>query len=497
MHLQRIQVPDFRVLKNVDISFEKEFVPKVFPLGSQNGGGKSTLLQLIFVLLHCSVDPERVTFLRNILDGFKIYDDAEKRILAIIDIWDGEKIVQLEFFSYRDSYIEKLMSSSSKDEVSGYAYLTFSVSTKLEAVKNKILIAEKEISNLKKTINRLETFKKIENDEERRSRLRRELLELRESGLRIPVATTKASILTRTSLLTLEEIQEQVQETLEVSKLNAEKYYEERDNLEGALQKVTDYLQSKSLTYICNYSVNENEKNEEALLCKVSNIEINEVEVFLNKLSKKTFLAAPATQVFLFLDKESRKLLFRDRSNEKDDYYLQLKAAKSKIPGFFTYDFLAVDLLIEAFMAARDQDFRQAIETDEYGKNYKQLKNDLNQMLVNKNINIDKELSEVTFNSNRESEAIELYPEDLSHGELKRLTIYMWIKSRNIENAIVLMDEIEIAFHPDWQYQIISDLKQWSPNNQYILATHSYELCRAVTPSHVKELEPKLLKQEV
>lgn len=56
MKLQRVQVPDFRVLKNVDISFEKDFLPNIFPLGSQNGGGKSTLLQLIFVLLHCSGD---------------------------------------------------------------------------------------------------------------------------------------------------------------------------------------------------------------------------------------------------------------------------------------------------------------------------------------------------------------------------------------------------------------------------------------------------------
>jgi predicted ATP-binding protein involved in virulence len=58
------------------------------------------------------------------------------------------------------------------------------------------------------------------------------------------------------------------------------------------------------------------------------------------------------------------------------------------------------------------------------------------------------------------------------------------------------MDEIEIALHPDWQYQIVSDLQQWAPSNQYILATHSYELCQALTPSHVKELPPKLLKQE-
>ena len=51
MHLQRVQVPDFRVLKDIDITFEKDFFPRIFPLGSLNGGGKSTLLQLIFILL--------------------------------------------------------------------------------------------------------------------------------------------------------------------------------------------------------------------------------------------------------------------------------------------------------------------------------------------------------------------------------------------------------------------------------------------------------------
>ena len=84
MHLQRIQVPDFRVLKDVDITFEKEFVPSIFPLGSLNGGGKSTLLQLIFVLLHCSNDPDKIIFLKNIINGFKIHRNSEKRVLSIV-----------------------------------------------------------------------------------------------------------------------------------------------------------------------------------------------------------------------------------------------------------------------------------------------------------------------------------------------------------------------------------------------------------------------------
>ncbi|MEP6582577.1 AAA family ATPase, partial [Microcoleus vaginatus GB2-A3] len=98
MHLLRVQVPDFRGLKDIDITFEKDFFPKIFPLGSQNGGGKSTLLQLIFVLLHCSVDEEKKPFIANLLQGSKIAEGEDKRVLAIIDIWDGEKVVSLDFF---------------------------------------------------------------------------------------------------------------------------------------------------------------------------------------------------------------------------------------------------------------------------------------------------------------------------------------------------------------------------------------------------------------
>jgi len=105
MHLLRIQIPDFRVLKDVDITFEKEFSPRIFPLGSQNGGGKSTLLQLIFVLLHCPGAPERLPFLRNMLRGFKPSENESKKVLATIDIWDGEEEVRMEFFSCRDSYL--------------------------------------------------------------------------------------------------------------------------------------------------------------------------------------------------------------------------------------------------------------------------------------------------------------------------------------------------------------------------------------------------------
>ncbi|MEH2027061.1 hypothetical protein [Nostoc sp.] len=86
MKLFRVQVPDFRILKNVDITFEPEFIPSIFPLGSQNGGGKSTPLQLIFILLHCSTDSEKKEFVKNILSGFTINKNSNNRVLAVIDI---------------------------------------------------------------------------------------------------------------------------------------------------------------------------------------------------------------------------------------------------------------------------------------------------------------------------------------------------------------------------------------------------------------------------
>ncbi|MCE2720114.1 MAG: AAA family ATPase [Dolichospermum sp.] len=366
MKLLQVQVPDFRVLKDVDIKFDRRFVPNIFPLGSLNGGGKSTLLQLVFVLLHCCTDPERHHYIENLLHGFTVNDDSSDRVLAIIKIWDGEKEVEIEF---------------------------------------EFLVCNKT-------------------------------------------------------------------------------YYE---NI---------LKHEENIMYICDYSSQVHNKKNEYLLCKNShNLEAYKAQAWLNKISNKIFLAAPISQVFLFTSQKSRSLLFQQNGDR--EYDSDLKLSKSKLPGFFTYDFAPVDLLIKVFTSARDEDFRTAIETEgEYGKRYKELLAELNLLLANKKVNISTDFSKITFKLDTNDGNIELCPEDLSHGELKRLTIYLWIKYNKIEDAIVLMDEIEIGFHPDWQYRIIPDLEQWSPSNQYILATHSYELCQALTPGHVRELEPKLIKSD-
>jgi AAA ATPase domain len=385
MQLKRVRVPNFRVLKDVDITFEPDLVPRIFPLGSLNGGGKSTLLQLIFTLLHCCTDDDRIPYLQNMLDGFEIDLDIGKRDLATIEIVIDGCILILDFYCY-----------------------------------------------------------------------------------------------------SLDKIKIDLSPRIEISE----------DVLTSLLEEDPQIKFFKSNCYsICKIIESLNE-HPCFLVCEVSGLENPSFLECIKNINKHVFLAAPITQVFRFIDRADRSLLFKGGS-KSHKYYSQLDIAKSRLPGFFAYDLLAVNLLIQAFITARDDDFRVAISNGgKYGNSYQALIEDLNRMLVDKSVNIDLDFEGVSFTKvDGDGKTIQLYPEDLSHGELKRLSLYMWLKFNKIENAIVLMDEVEIALHPDWQYQIVNDLQTWAPNNQYILATHSYELCQALTPAHVKEIEPKLIKK--
>ncbi|MEY3304828.1 MAG: AAA family ATPase [Pseudanabaena sp.] len=477
MHLQRVQVPDFRVLNDVDITFEKNFNPRVFPLGSQNGGGKSTLLQLIFVLLHCSTNPERIPALKNLLHGFDLLANTNERILTIIDIWDGEKIVQLEFFACTDSYIKEMLKNDGEEKNK----LSFSIFSKLETVRNQILQFQNQEKDLKGIIEQFE----MRNSETTPSGKFPDHLKTRLYNLGIEFEAINVDFLDPDSL-------SKIEKGAKTQLFNQHKKIREKsDTLLYLINELIEQLKLINIEYITVYSPDDMTSENYALLCRVNNLKIDVARQFLNKLSNKVFLTAPSTQVFLFLPKKSRKSLL----SNMNEYYSFLTKYNAKLSGLFTYDFLAVDLLIESFKDARDTDFREAIETGEYGNSYKNLLKDLELLLQDKKVNLRADFSGLTFTKNISSITVELEPEDLSHGELKRLSVYVWLKHNNIKDAIVLMDEVDLALHPDWQYQIVSDLLDWVPSNQYILATHSYELCNALTPSHVKILEPKLTER--
>jgi predicted ATP-dependent endonuclease of OLD family len=405
MHLKRVIVPDFRVLKDIDITFEPDLVPRIFPLGSLNGGGKSTLLQLIFTLLHCTGNPDRIPYLQNMLDGFEIDNESGKRDLATIEIVFEKQKIELSFFCCNINYTKRM--SEFKSEENRDMFLNF-------------LITKKRLKSVEK--------------EDRPSR---------------------------------------------------------KSSYDRAIGRLQFQLLEKNYWCICETNL-----DREFLLCKFDGIDAKLFMYFIENVSAHTFLTAPITQVFKFLSKSDRGLLFRG-GQESCKYYYHLEDARSKLTGFFAYDLLAVNLLIQSFTSARDDDFRIAISNSgKYGDNYHKLIENLEQMLGDKRVNIDPDFAGVSFSTvDSNGNMLQLYPEDLSHGELKRLSLYVWLKFNKMENAIVLMDEVEIALHPDWQYQIVNDLQTWAPNNQYILATHSHELCQALTPAHVKEIEPKLIKK--
>ena len=54
--------------------------------------------------------------------------------------------------------------------------------------------------------------------------------------------------------------------------------------------------------------------------------------------------------------------------------------------------------------------------------------------------------------------------------------------------AIVLIDEIELHLHPEWQQRILCDLRRTFPNAQFIVSTHSPQVLTTVEPQHIIHL---------
>jgi predicted ATP-binding protein involved in virulence len=67
-------------------------------------------------------------------------------------------------------------------------------------------------------------------------------------------------------------------------------------------------------------------------------------------------------------------------------------------------------------------------------------------------------------------------------------------------DAIVLIDEVELHLHPEWQQRVLSDLRRTFPNAQFIVSTHSPAVLTTVEPQHILHLratpEGAVLEQE-
>ena len=340
MHLQRVQVPDFRVLKDVDITFEKDFNPRVFPLGSQNGGGKSTLLQLIFVLLHCSSNTDRHFAIKNLLGDFVLDEGVDRREVTKIDIWDDEKNIHLDFFVCRSNYLSQIIEIPQHQKHD----INFHLPQYLSSVKDDI----EKLNILKEEI---ETIDLIRIEDQNLSDYIQSLYEnLFFHDIELP-KNVKIDFTNRNMVATeIDKIKIEIDSKLR--KLDIQ-----LGITNSNIFKLTRYLKSENIfliTQIVNTKSSKKNDNYITLLCHVSNLESYLIDDFFNDLSNKIFLAAPSTQIFLFLDKQSRKSLFQD----KNIYQLDLIKSNADLNGLFTYDFLATDILVGCFQDARDRDFK-------------------------------------------------------------------------------------------------------------------------------------------
>lgn len=456
MFLKRVKVDDFRVLKNVDLTFEPDFVPSTFPLGSLNGGGKSTLLQLIFTLLHCSFDEAKHQYLVNLLSPV-VQDKPDYFSLALFELLHDGKEFFLEFLLVTSNYRNLNLDYLSDNTISLKQHRDSLCSLSKQLKKSNSFFIREELQN--------EFNKQLDSLKEYNLLTRLETADFRDFLITNQKTNDYLSIIAK------------ILECLDKNTPALKELNKSLEDVPKEKERILMGLQSQDLIYITHIN------SKKVLLCKTS-----EHIDFLWDISFKVYLAAPSTQVFLFLSTLAKQALFSATTS----YNEHVNKAKNELLGLFTYDFAPVKTIIEAFVKARDKDFNEALDGGGYGNNLQNLRTDLDSFFFGKSITVNKELNKVIFKLKETGE--ELSPEDLSHGELKKLGIYVWLKYQGIENALVLMDEIEIGLHPDWQYEIANELQNWSHGNQFILATHSYELCQALTPSHVKELSPKLIK---
>jgi predicted ATPase len=79
----------------------------------------------------------------------------------------------------------------------------------------------------------------------------------------------------------------------------------------------------------------------------------------------------------------------------------------------------------------------------------------------------------------------------LSSGQKEMIaTLFLIWKNTKDQPSIVLIDEPELHLNAEWHGDFVRQLHQLSPNNQYILATHSEEMFRSVDERYRAVLVP-------
>lgn len=485
MFLKKVHVKNFRGLQDVELEFNQALSPSVFPVGSLNGGGKSTLLQLIFILLRCASDPQKHRYVQNILKcSLNSYTQEEDVIIHFV-INYCQKDIDIQFLTASqkiaaqklDDFYQYEQTKRELGEEFGSGCSLDSVRLQLAEMNKIIQSLIKSKSSARSNISEIQERKIAQFFDDFRSFLKQSGLLKKFSDFRIvryPMIMREE----RNNVSSIIETFNELSERLEEIESNLSELLDVLVKREQELGLVKEKLKQSGYNYITILS------DDRLIFCKTSM-----EESILNSISEKVNFVCPLTQIFLFLEEKDRTYFFKN-SESISSYIEAVDLAKKNIGNWQTYDFAPINLLVEIFKRCIAEDTKTLLKIGTYGDSVMQIQEDVNKFFSDKTLSVEEDFQTITFKKKDTNQ--NLLPEDLSHGELKKFGIYIWLKYMEISDAIVLMDEVEIGFHPDWQYSIVRDLLEWSNNNQFILATHSNDLCEAVTPAHVNEMEPRL-----
>ena len=458
MQLRRVEIIKYRNFENIVIDFEKSNFPNanVFSIASKNGGGKSTLLQFIFIILHCFMDDDKKVYIEKLLH---IFSDITKELeLVKFIIEENNKVYNLEF---------SIMNTQSK-------YGDFNLY--LDAVNT-----QNRIYRYKRDIDKYEKIFILKEELDKTNRIT-PLIERNLRSIGKLVKTQREEDLYRGARKTDDiDKYKSLLESITNRKAGFDNHVDELESINDEIQNNISYLES-SLNKDNLYYISHLREEKNVVLLKTEM-----PQNLLIDLSKKVFLTAPSSQIFLFLSDYEKQDIFSEFNNTSSSYYDNVEEAKDGLDNFFTYDFASTELILKSFQKASDEDLKEKRKTGIYGKKYDELTNELKDFLDGKEISENEDGNRVIFKSKNAKK--ELAPEDLSHGELKKLGIYIWLKYIVDEDSIVLMDEVDIALHPKWQYNLVKDLTCWSKDSQFLLATHSPQIIGSTYYKNIIKLD--------
>ncbi len=76
---------------------------------------------------------------------------------------------------------------------------------------------------------------------------------------------------------------------------------------------------------------------------------------------------------------------------------------------------------------------------------------------------------------------------DIAH-RISRLNPHLGERAAAEAEGVVLIDEIDLHLHPNWQRRVVGDLKRIFPNLQFIVTTHSPFIIQALGPGELIDL---------